>query len=217
MKIWIAELLNIEDLTSTVEKFTFSMDLDFKAGQYVTFAIPIGDKITQRSYSLASSPSDNVLEIIVKKVGDGAGTSFLWSMNVGDTVEMVGALGAFTIKDTSQDIVFISTGTGMAPFRSMIDELKANSYSGKIIMLTGYRTEDEELCKEEFLDVDYHCIISQPLTDIEKGRVQILIEKYVPFDFKGDFYLCGLSVMIEETKSFLEAKGFSKIHYEKYD
>ena len=97
MKKWKAELLKIEDLTSTVKKFTFSMDLDFKAGQYVTFSIPIGDKITKRSYSIASSPSDNVLEIIVKKVGDGAGTSFLWSMNVGDTVEMVGALGAFTI------------------------------------------------------------------------------------------------------------------------
>ena len=121
---------------------------------------------------------------------------------------------------------FIATGTGIAPFRSIVlsEEFKAN-LPGKAYCLLGVRTEDELLYGDSFkscADVQFIQAVSQPTPTWHgfSGRVTHYL-----FSLKGDFpwletdyYLCGNGGMINEIKAFLTEKGVTKdsIHQEVY-
>ena len=226
-----AELLDVKQLTLTVKHFTFSVPdgFSFIPGQYVSLLVPFLDgKLVKRPYSIASSPSQKgVINLTIKNVEGGHGTSFLFTMQKGDTLTFIGSLGAFTLRNKESNLVFISTGTGIGPFRSMIKDLLEHGAQQQVYLFTGYRYEEEILYDEEFTTLakkytnfHYYTIFSQPKnTTSEKGRVQDLLAKHLPQDFQGDFYLCGLHDMIDETKTFLEGKGFAKehIYFERYD
>ena len=139
----------------------------------------------------------------------------------------MGPFGTFTIKDKSKDLILISTGAGIAPFRSMLYEFFNEGFDKKILMLNGYRFENEVLYEDELIkfkkdhkNFDYKIVISRPKTNIKnKGRVQILVDKYIKNDFEGDFYLCGLNDMIESVRVLLIEKGFDskRIYFERFD
>ncbi|MFQ5474990.1 MAG: ferredoxin--NADP reductase [Candidatus Nanoarchaeia archaeon] len=216
-------LLETKDLTPTVFLLAFSVpdDFSFEPGQYVSIAIPVEGNV-RRSYSIASGPDKKRrIELCIKRVEHGVGSNFLHGLKPGDSVEMLGPLGNFKIKDKSKDLIFIATGSGIAPFRSMIPTVK-----GKVILLSGVRYEDEVLFADEWTalekerDFKHHQIISRPRDPDysgEKGHVQQLF-KHIPEGFNGHFYLCGLWLMIEESVKALEEKGFRKeqIFYERY-
>ena len=67
------------------------------------------------------------------------------------------------------------------------------------------------------MNFQYYFTYSKPINNtFEKGRVQILIEKYLKNNFSGDFYLCGIPKMIEDVKKLLKNRGFKNIYYEIY-
>ncbi|MFH1408432.1 MAG: FAD-dependent oxidoreductase, partial [Nanoarchaeota archaeon] len=223
------EVIGVFTLTPTVKNIRFKTPKDwgFEAGQYVSLTIP-GEKPLRRSYSIASSPLHKEhIDICVKLVDNGPGSTFLHALKPGDKVAALGPLGHFVIKekDLDRDKVFIATGTGIAPFRGMIPTLLKEGYEKEMTLLAGCRYEDEVLFADEFEKLadeheqfHYHRIVSRPRdpTYGEKGRVQILIEKHVPKEFSGMFYLCGLWPMIEETVNILTARDIPKerIKYE---
>lgn len=101
-------------------------DLDFAPGQYV--ALRAED--TPRAYSIASPPSENELEFAIRRVPGGRLTSELFTdVDVGDPVVVRGPNGDMVLRNPSPgDIVFLATGTGVAPFKSMIDHLFEQGY-----------------------------------------------------------------------------------------
>ena len=96
-------------------------DIDFVPGQYVTLRA----HGTPRAYSLANSPSEDELELCIRRVPGGRLTSDLFvHSEVGDTVVVRGPNGEMVLDDPSEkDLVFLATSTGVAPFKSMIDYL----------------------------------------------------------------------------------------------
>lgn len=94
-------------------------DIDFVPGQYVT----VRYDGTPRPYSIASSPNDEYVEICVRRVPGGTLTPRLAdTIEEGDEVVLRGPNGDFTLQEPSaRDVVFLATGTGVAPFKSMID------------------------------------------------------------------------------------------------
>ncbi|HNM23798.1 MAG TPA: FAD-dependent oxidoreductase [Saprospiraceae bacterium] len=206
----------------------------FQAGQFVTMDLPIGEKRLQRwrSYSIANAPNDaNLLEFCVVKAEQGAGSRYLFDeIDLGTTLRFKGPDGAFVLPQTlDKDLVFICTGTGVAPFRSMLLDIKNSGRPHKNIhLIFGSRTETDILYRDEFEALSrsmpgfrYDVALSrQPEWPGRKGYVhQIYLEQYAQARPDVDFYLCGWSNMIDEAVANLMVKlGYDRtqVHYELY-
>jgi len=221
-----SKLLN-ED--TKILKFSVPENFEFKAGQYVTMAFYNEGKRILRSYSIFSSPHEKgFISICFKKVKEGFASGVLFDMKIDEKIEMKGPLGSFVLRNQKNELMFISAGTGFAPFRSMILNLLKNNFQNKIILLRGYRTEFGLCCENELANLklihknfEYHNILSRPINKDYPfiGHVQDFLEKIVPKDFKGDFYICGLKEMVEGVKEKLLKMGISRdqIFFERYD
>jgi ferredoxin-NADP reductase len=94
----------------------------FVPGQWLSFKTqkPDGEEIT-RAYSIASPPrEDNTFALCLNRVQDGFMSNFLCDMKVGQEICAQGPFGDFILRPPMRDTIFIATGTGIAPFRSML-------------------------------------------------------------------------------------------------
>ena len=177
---------------------------------------------------MVSSPEEKEIELCVKNTG-GSGSKYLFSLKEGEEVEFLGPMGKFGVnkKLKNHDLIFIAVSTGIAPLKSMIFDLLESGFKKKIILIKSARHEEDMLYDEEFSvlkekysNFEFHNILSQPKEKTEnKGYVQDFIEKFTPKNFDGDFYICGLSPMINAVKEILDSRGVKedRIFYEKYD
>ncbi len=231
-----AKLIGKKQLTADV----FEMHLEssapflFAPGQFVSILIPgagPGGRDLRRAYSIASSPelmpSKNIFELCVKLVEGGPGTNFLNKMAIGDTFKGHVPFGDFVYKTKSdKHAVFIATGTGIAPFRSMLlSKVYAENKPLTTTLLFGARDTNDLLYTDELspiLSSDFVQTLSRPTGAWPgfKGRVtDWLRESSTTLDWKHtEFYLCGNGAMIDEVKQILAAKEVAKecIHQEVY-
>ncbi len=217
----------------TVKSFDFrypdGKTIDFLAGQFIMANVPKEGKMVRKPYSIASPPSEKKgLELIITKVEGGYVSTFFHNMKVGDTLLMDGPYGKFLVKEPFQELIFVATGTGIAPFRSQIRTLLEHGAQNPIWVFFGVRYEDQILYDQEFRDLaakhsNLHFIptISRPRPgkwNGEVGYVQLAIKKYIK-DPKGkDMYICGIVPMVEDVQKVTKEMGFdpSQIHFEKY-
>ena len=243
-KWYDSKVIRIEDESSTTKRFWAKVETDeplnFKAGQFVTMDLPIHEKRTKRwrSYSIANHPDgSNILEFCVVKLDGGAGTEYLFEeVEIGTNIRFKGPSGTFTLpKNIENDLVFICTGTGVAPFRSMLwDLIEQKKSHGNIHLIFGTRFGEGILYKNEFKELEkqmpnfkYSIALSREEnmpslngTEIRKGYVhQFYLDDYKEINPNVDFYICGWSNMIDEAVENLILKlGYDKkqIHYELY-
>ncbi len=127
--IWYDSIVKeIAPLAPNVRRFWLEVpgeqSFDFQAGQFVTMDLPIGEKRLQRwrSYSIANAPgAANLLEFCIVRSDEGVGSKYLFDeIHAGSMVRFKGPDGAVVLPEVlDKDLVFIRTGTGVAPFRSM--------------------------------------------------------------------------------------------------
>lgn len=225
----------IEPLAPQVRRFWLeNPGIDFRAGQFITLDLPIGDKRLQRwrSYSLASAPSDaGDLELCIVRSAEGLGTQYLFEqIREGDTLRWKGPDGAFVLPEKGEkDLVLICTGTGVAPFRSMIREIRQRGLPHRRIhLIFGARTEADILYRDEFEalvqswpEFRYDIALSrQPDWKGFQGYVhQIYREAYAELRPDVSFMICGWSRMIDDAVAHLVADmGYDRtqVHYELY-
>jgi NAD(P)H-flavin reductase len=231
IKIFKSKILEIKSLSPSIKclKFSLPKNFKFKAGQYVSLSVFADGKKFRVPYSLASAPNGKFAEFCIKLVKNGRSSNFIKNLKKGDEIELFGPAGKFIVNEESKnnDLIFISTGTGVSPFKSMISALLKQRFKHRIILLKGFRDEGDILCEKEFLELqkkyknfEFHNILSQPKNkDFEdKGHVQDFFDKYIPKNFQGDFYLCGYREIVKDIAKNLEEKGFAKnrIFFEKY-
>src|SRR4051812_5430490 len=95
--------------------------LEFTPGQFVSFQHEIDGKPITRAYSLASAPHENNhFELCLNRVEGGRMSPHLFAMQPGDTIETSAPLGTFVLREPARDSILIATGTGVAPFRSIL-------------------------------------------------------------------------------------------------
>lgn len=94
----------------------------FAAGQYMIFHLSYpADHPLRRLYSIASPPENTTsLDFIIQKVPEGKGSPHITNLKPGETIKLQGPAGAFTFRQTPRDKIFLATGTGIAPIRSML-------------------------------------------------------------------------------------------------
>src|SRR5215210_1133922 len=126
-------VIKIQDESSATRRFWIQIPeletFDFIPGQFVTLDLPIHEKKNKRwrSYSIASSPDGtNVIELVIVLLEGGAGTTYLFNHVIeGSEVSLRGPQGVFVLPQSlDKDIFLICTGTGVAPFRSMLQHIK---------------------------------------------------------------------------------------------
>ena len=206
--------------------FSVPDDFDFYPGQFISLILFINGEEYRRPYSIASKPQKNKLELCIKILPNGKTTPTIADLKEGDEINVLGPMGTFYVNEKSlnKNIIFISTGTGIAPFRSIINNLLENNFGKNITLLTGYRYKEDILYEEEFKKFDedysifsYFRILSRYGEENEKGYVQKLIDEN--FDLSADYYICGLKEMVNSVREHLESKGIKKenIFFEKYD
>jgi len=134
-------------LTKTVFHFVIQnehpKELLFQPGQYATFII---DEKTRRQYSFCSAPDQSSFEIVVDTTPMGVGSKYFLEKNVGEKVEYLAPIGNFTLSQNPLKKVFVATGVGIAPFRSMILDRtnKTNkTNTTDIVLYWGLRYEDD--------------------------------------------------------------------------
>ena len=213
--------------------FPAGTPFDFEAGQFVNVLVPESAqrKAVKRPYSIASPPHwKGFLDLCWKRVEGGIATNYLWTLKEGDPVQIQGPLGRFTLKQPlPKTIIFISTGTGIAPFRSMIHVLLDGGADCEIWNIFGNRYEVDILYREEFEKSAMEhknfrnvFTVSRPRSADWKGEtqyVQFLLKKHVPDPKDKHVYICGLTNMITEVQKTAHEMGFAKeqVFFEKYD
>lgn len=209
-----ATVKHIEPLTPNVRRFVLEApeNFTFEAGQFITCDLPIGDKRLQRwrSYSIANAPGDGTLELCIVRAENGLGSRYLFEeLYEGSAIRFKGPDGGFLLPATIEtDLVFICTGTGVAPFRSMLFDLRRSGKKHqKLHLIFGCRTVADILYREEFEqlarewpDFRYDVVLSrQPDWPGYKGHVHpVYMQEYAEKRPDVQFYLCGWSAMIDE-------------------
>lgn len=203
---------------------------EFDAGQFVNILFDHEGKVLKRPYSIASAPFwKGYLDLCIRRVEGGIGTNLLWKYKVGDELKIQGPLGRFIPKQPlPKSIVFISTGTGIAPFRAMMHDLLEKKTSCQLWNIFGNRYEGSDVLYQQELEdlakknsnLKNVFTVSRPKTwQGETGYVQNMLKKYISSPAETHIYICGLTPMINEVQKTALEMGFTKeqVFFEKYD
>jgi ferredoxin-NADP reductase len=210
---------------------------DFLPGQFISVREPRGDKFVTRAYSIASPPrGNNTLDLCLNRVDEGFMSNFLCDREVGEVARFHGPHGLFVIKPEVQDMIFVATGTGVAPFRSMAQHLFGKDGSGlqrhngrQVWLIYGTRYPEDVYYQQEFEQLaaehpNFHYIatLSRAKEDWTGGRgyVQDHLRQIVGQRTNMHAYICGLNEMVSAVRSLLiEECGWEKkrVIYERYD
>jgi len=233
MALQKGKISTIKNLTEDVVEMSITTDQEFlfQAGQFITIKIEDQEKPCFRAYSISSAPSSSrSFDLCIKQVQGGRGSTWLCNRKEGEELTFMGPNGKFTFNSpTDSEILFIATGTGIAPLKSMIEDQLNKGNAPKMHLLFGvrhikdifYKIELENLTQTHS-NFTFDLTLSQPEDEDykgNKGRVTTLLDKTSLAPLKTHAYICGLNAMIESTSKILENKGVpaSQIHFEKYD
>jgi len=207
--------------------------LGFVPGQWLSLkaSTPEGEEIT-RAYSIASAPSnDNRFAFCLNRVQDGFMSNHLCDLREGAEISFQGPFGSFILRPPLRDTVFIATGTGIAPFRSMLHWLLADParHEGKQFwLLFGVRFEQDIYYREEFERLAAQHDTLHFLPTLSRGAAEWkglrgYVQQHLPeiVGSRADMhaYICGLDKMVSANRSLLKSLGWDRkqILYEKYD
>lgn len=227
-----AEVKSITNLAPNIFEYNFNVldaDFEFKAGQFVmmVFDSLIDDsKNVSRAYSISSKPNSKEFELCVEIIKGGQAGTYFSTFKEGQIVDFKGPFGMCYLKPENQnDLIMIATGTGIAPIKSIVDDLIAKGDKRKIDILFGVRFEENIFYQEllnfysEHENINARISLSKPNDKWNglKGRVTSHLPE---FDWKNkDLYICGNGAMIREVRQFGLDQGLDKkqIHLEIFD
>ena len=230
------KVLSVHHWNDTLFSFTTTRDqaLRFTNGHFVMIGLEVEGKPLMRAYSIASANYEENLEFLSIKVPDGPLTSRLQHLKVGDSVlvsrKPVGTLVVDDLRD-GRNLYLLGTGTGLAPFMSIIKDPETYERFEKVILVHGVRFISElayadfiekelpdneffgELVREKLLY--YPTVTREPYRN--EGRITSVIESGKIFADLGidaldpaqdRVMLCGSPAMLEDLSSMLDARGF---------
>ncbi len=226
-----AKLVRVADLAPGICHFVFAVPavVAFQAGQFASLTAMSGGREITRAYSLAAAPrGDNEFEICLNRVDDGVFSPYLFALRVGDTVELKGILGTFVWREPLMDSFLVATGTGIVPFRAMLQELFARGTERRITLIYGTRHAESLLWVEEFRllaarnsNFRFVPAVTRPAGDWTgaTGRVQPLLLEAMGERRDVQVYVCGLKEMVDSVRALCKERGLERrqMIYEKYD
>ncbi|MBC3541587.1 1,2-phenylacetyl-CoA epoxidase subunit PaaE [Rufibacter sediminis] len=207
----------------------------YTQGQYLTFRRHHNGEELRRSYSICSSPLENIWKVAIKKVPEGRFSSFAnEALQPGEELEVMPPMGRFYTDlhpERQKSYVMVAAGSGITPILSIIKTVLLAEPKSQVLLLYGNRGRNSIMFKEEieglknkFLDrfSVYH-ILSREHGDtdllfgrIDKPKTQLFLQKLIKAEEVDECFLCGPEEMIFGAKEALEEAGVSRerIHFE---
>ncbi len=201
-----SRLTAIEKISSKVYLERFELiepkEITFLAGQTVMLYVAPG---VNRTMSIASPPSEKTSIMLIHDVSPmGVYSKWTLAAKVGDQMELMGPLGNFTYKESPRGKILVATGTGIAPFHSMIGDHPSDMME----VYWGLRHEEDIFWQKEFGAAALHIILSQP-SDVwggKRGHVQDHLFSRTNLR-ESEYYLCGNKAMVEDVRVKLKDAG----------
>jgi NAD(P)H-flavin reductase/ferredoxin len=191
--------------------------IEYASGQF--FEIDVPDLDETRAYSMANKfDGGNIIEFHVKRVKDGKGSNYMCDLQLGEVVTGSGPYGKMQLRDRNKDLVFVAGGSGMAPIKSLLEELFFHPFEKEAWFFYGARTKKDLYLIEEWEELskrysNFHFVpaLSDPNPsdgwEGETGYIADVIGRKLE-NMKGmDAYLCGPPIMIETTCDVLYKGG----------
>lgn len=205
LELFSAKITHKNEIQTNFFAIDIEYALPYKAGQVV--AITNSKELEPRLYSIAGSFADNTIRIVFDVHQDGKLTPMLSRLSEGENLQISKPFGRFI--GTDEPAWWIATGTGIAPFIAMSQQL---AYHNKQL-IHGARTIDGFLFKELFEkwlgDRYIKCCTTEVAENVYFGRLTNWLkeQKELPLDIK--YYLCGNPEMVVEVRDILVSKGIS--------
>jgi ferredoxin/flavodoxin---NADP+ reductase len=230
------KVLSVRHWTDTLFSFTSTRDSGFRFqnGQFAMIGLEVEGRPLLRAYSMASANHEEELEFFSIKVADGPLTSKLQKIREGDTI-LVGRKATGTLITDNlipgKRLLLLSTGTGLAPFASLIKDPDVYERYESIVLVHGCRQVSELAYGEELVAklrddelfgpllseklLYYPTVTREPFRN--RGRITDLITSeqlfndihQAPLDIETDrIMMCGSPGMLEELRQLFETLGF---------
>lgn len=239
-----ARLVSARLLAPSVRELVFEREGDkpfrFEPGQWVNLILPLPGGEVKRAYSIASPPKEGArrFDIAVTRVTGGAGSQYLHALPEGATLRAIGPQGLFTRRaDEEAPSLFVGTGTGVTPLRSMMLAALESGSRAPLWLLFGARHEADVLYRQELEalvrehpNVRYEITLSRPPEGERwsgrSGYVQAHLPELVSAlrattpGVEPRAYVCGLDRMVSSVREHLRGElGFERrrVHTERYD
>ena len=230
---------NITDLTHDMKQFRLKLiepkTIDFIPGQYIQLLSPVYEKSSEevyRAYSISSDPTQkDSIELIIKLVPGGICTTYCFKyLKVGDEMTFNGPYGDFRLSETNAQIVFIAGGSGMAPIKCILHDMKNTNNKRKAIYYFGANKISElfllDKMKEfesDLADFKFVPAIANPQNNEnwngETGLVTEAVQRTLKNASDCEAYLCGSPGMIDAAIKTLLELGMKeeRIFFDKFD
>jgi CDP-4-dehydro-6-deoxyglucose reductase, E3 len=217
-------------LSPSVQSLSLDLPAEFVfvAGQWLHVHVETAQGAEKRAYSIASGPGERPVEIAVTKVAEGVVSPLLCTLEPGAALRVDGPHGFFTRDDPRAPALFVGTGTGLSPLRSMLTELLADPGHPPVTLLFGVRTQADILWREQLQqwtrDANFRLEITLSRPDASwtgrTGYVQKHVAELARALGEPHVFICGLSPMVGDVRTICKQElGYDRkrIHSERYD
>ena len=237
VKEFAARCERIRELTADIREFRFALaesaTIKYTPGQYVQLRSPVydGNDEVYRAYSISSDPADTkAIDLVVRLVPGGICTTWCFGhLKENDTVLFNGPYGEFRLSDTQAPIIFIAGGSGMAPIKCILHQMKNMSIDREAVYYFGANRVDELFYLDEmrafeaavpnyrFVPVVRNPDPADNWTG-ETGLVTDAVLRHVKDASKHEAYLCGSPGMIKASILVLKQQGMPEenIYYDSF-
>jgi propane monooxygenase reductase subunit len=226
-----ARVTAVEPLTHDITRLCLAVEDDdeftFKPGQYVDIRIPGGAEDEHRSFSMANLAAEaGELEFMIKRYEGGRFSGLLGEDGIkpGDTLDVTGPYGVFTLRSSSpRRIVFIGGGAGMAPILCLLRSMAEAGVERPATYYYGARTKTDLFHLDELAELQARLpeftfvpALSEAANGDdwagESGLITDVVERLEEDLAEVDAYLCGPPPMVDAAIAMLEAKGVPEAH-----
>lgn len=236
VRMFTSTVQRVRELTHDIKEIRLRLDepaeISHRPGQYVQIQAPSPDESVFRAYSISSPVYEpDIVELVVKLVPGGIGSTYLHSLNTGETVYFTGPFGEFYLNgDPSVEIICVGGGCGMAPMKNIIYTIYDQCPDRSCWLFFGCRTTDDIFYLKRFEELakkhrNFHVVyaLSEKLAEDEKwdgetGFIHLSVDKYLEPGVRRQAFLCGPPLMIEAVTRVLQEKGVSSddIFYDEF-
>lgn len=220
----VAEV-NLISATAIELKVSAAAEVGFLPGQYMNIKVP-GTEET-RAYSFSSKPGSRDLSFLIRNVPGGLMSSYLVGQAKADAeLTLSGPMGSFYLRPVARPVLMLAGGTGLAPFLSMLEHLKASGSDQPVHLIYGVTNDDDLVCvaalrafAAELDNFTFATVVaSEKSSNSRKGYVTNHMEDAPLNDGDVDVYLCGPPAMVDAVLSYFREQNIepNSFHYEKF-
>lgn len=238
VKEYSTEVVSLRDLTYDIKEVTLKLmepgEIKLRAGQYIQFQVPeyeLSKESIYRAYSVASQPSvTDRVELEIRLVLNGICTTYVFNhLKQGERITINGPYGEFFLRESEREIVFIAGGSGMAPIKAILYDMREKGIKRKATYFFGARAVKDLFLVEEMRELEsslegftFIPALSEPAEEDnwkgETGLITEVLDRHLGTGDDTEAYLCGSPGMIDASIKTLTKNGIPEelIFYDKF-